>query len=148
VDSTEKLDMLRSLGADHVIDYKQEDFTKHGQRYDLIIDVVDHRSIFKYKHSLLPDGILVLVGDTISAIFQTAFLGSLISMTGNRKMGVLVHKPNKNLALITELFEAGKTIPVIDKIYPLSEVPEAIKNLGEGRVKGKIVISVVQSKST
>jgi NADPH:quinone reductase-like Zn-dependent oxidoreductase len=142
VDSTEKLDMLRSLGADYVIDYKQKDFTKNGQCYDLIVDVVAHRSIFKYKRSLLPNGILVLVGGTISAILQTAFLGSLISMTGNRKMGVLIHKPNKNLAFIKELFEAGKAIPVNEKTYPLSEVPKAIQDLGEGHVKGKIVISV------
>ena len=95
VDSTRKLDMLRSIGADQVIDYTQEDFTKSGQRYDLILDVVAYRSIFDYKRALSPKGIFVFVGGSTAAIFQALLLGPLISMTGSKKMGIVMGKPNK-----------------------------------------------------
>ncbi len=95
VDSTSKLDMLRSIGADQVIDYTQEDFTKSGQRYDLILDVVAYRSIFDYKRALSPKGIFVFVGGSTAAIFQALLLGPLISMTGSKKMGIVMGKPNK-----------------------------------------------------
>jgi len=91
VDSASKLDMLRSIGADHVIDYTQEDFTKNGQVYDLILDVVTHRSIFDYKRALSPMGIYVMLGGgSWARVFQTMFLGPLISMTGSKKMGLLI----------------------------------------------------------
>ncbi|GAF85296.1 unnamed protein product, partial [marine sediment metagenome] len=95
VDSTRKLDMVCSIGADQVIDYTQEDFTKSGQRYDLILDVVAYRSIFDYKRALSPKGIYVFVGGSTAAIFQALLLGPLISMTGSKKMGVVMWKPNK-----------------------------------------------------
>lgn len=144
VDSTRKLDMLHSIGADQVIDYTQEDFTKSGQRYDLILDVVVHRSIFDYKRALSPKGIFVFVGGSTAAIFQAFFLGPLISMRGSKKMGVVMWKPNKkeDLLFLKELFEAGKVVPVIDRRYSLSEVPEAFRYLGEGHAKGKVVITM------
>jgi NADPH:quinone reductase-like Zn-dependent oxidoreductase len=144
VDSASKLDMLRSIGADHVIDYTQEDFTKNGQVYDLILDVVTHRSIFDYKRALSPMGIYVMLGGgSWARVFQTMFLGPLISMTGSKKMGLLMHKPNKkDLNYMNGLFEAGKVKPVIDRLYPLSEVAEALRYFGEGHVKGKVVITV------
>jgi len=144
VDSTGKLDMLCSLGADHVIDYTQEDFTKRGQHYDLILDVVASRSIFAYKRALRPKGIYVFVGGSMAAIFQAFFLAPLISMTGSKKMGVVMWKPNKkeDLDFLKELFEAGKVVPVIDRRYPLSEVPEAMRYLGDGHARGKVVITV------
>jgi NADPH:quinone reductase-like Zn-dependent oxidoreductase len=142
VDSTGKLDMMRSIGADQVIDYTQEDFTKNGQRYDLILDVAAYRSIFDYKRALSPRGIYVLVGGSMARIFQTMFLGPWISMTGSKKMGILAYKPNKDLAYIKELFEAGKVKPVIDRRYPLSEGPEALRYFGEGHARGKVVITV------
>ena len=144
VDSTRKLDMLRSIGADQVIDYTQEDFTKSGQRYDLILDVVAYRSIFDYKRALSPKGIFVFVGGSTAAIFQALFLGPLISMTGSKKMGIVMWKPNKkeDLVFLKELFEAGKVVPVIDRCYPLSEVPEAFRYLGEGHTQGKVVITM------
>jgi NADPH:quinone reductase-like Zn-dependent oxidoreductase len=144
VDSASKLDMLRSIGADHVIDYTQEDFTKNGQVYDLIFDVVTHRSIFDYKRALSPMGIYVMLGGgSWARVFQTMFLGPLISMTGSKKMGLLMHKPNKkDLNYMNGLFEAGKVKPVIDRLYPLSEVAEALRYFGEGHVKGKVVITV------
>ena len=136
--------MLRSIGADHVIDYTQEDFTKSGQRYDLILDVVAYRSIFDYKRALSPKGVFVYVGGSTAAIFQAMFLGPLISMTGSKKMGIVMGKPNKkeDLAFLEELFEAGKVVPVIDRRYPLSEVPEAMRYLEEGHALGKVVIAM------
>ena len=121
VDSTGKLDMLRSIGADHVIDYTQEDFTKSGQRYDFILEVVASRSIFDYKRALSPRGIYVLVGGSLGTILQGFLLGPLISMTGNKKMGSVMWKPNnqEDLAILEELFAAGKVAPVIDRRYPL-----------------------------
>jgi NADPH:quinone reductase-like Zn-dependent oxidoreductase len=149
VDSTGKLDMLRSIGADSVIDYTQEDFAKSGQRYDLILDVVTYRSIFDYKRILNPMGIYIMLGGgSWARVFQTMFLGPLISMSGTKKMGALLLKPNKGLDYIKELFEAGKVKPVIDKCYPLSEVPEAVRYFGEGHVKGKVVITMEHSKKT
>jgi NADPH:quinone reductase-like Zn-dependent oxidoreductase len=142
VDSTMKLDMMRSIGADQVIDYTQEDFTKNGQRYDLIIDNAAHHSIFDYKRALSPKGIYVMLGGSSARIFQVIFLGPLISMTGNKKMGILGLKPNKDLAFMKELFEAGKVVPVIDRRYPLSEVAEALRYFGEGHAQGKIVITM------
>ncbi|MDQ0915092.1 NAD(P)-dependent alcohol dehydrogenase [Paenibacillus sp. V4I5] len=143
VDSTKKLAMLKSIGADQVIDYTQVDFTQNGQRYDLILDVAGYRSIFDYKRALTPKGTYVMVGGSMSRIFQVMFLGPWISMTGNKKMGILMHKPNKNdQNFIKELFEAGKVAPVIDRCYPLSEVAEALRYFGEGHPKGKVVISV------
>ena len=148
VDSTGKLDMLRSIGADQVIDYTQEDFTKSGQRYDLILDMAAHHSIFDYKRALNPKGIYVMVGGSTARIFQAMFLGPLISMTGSKKMGILAHKPNKDLAFMKELFEAGKVVPVIDRRYPLSEVAEALRYFGEGHARGKVVITVEHNNKT
>ena len=142
VDSTNKLDMLRSIGADKVIDYTQEDFTQNGQRYDRILDLVASHSIFDYKRALTPQGVYVMVGGSLAHIFQTLILGSLISMSGTKKMGVLGAKPNKDLDFMIELMESGKIVPVIDKRYPLSEVPEALRYLGEGHAKGKVVITL------
>ncbi len=144
VDSTEKLDMLRSIGADQVIDYTQEDFTKNGQHYDRILDVAAHRSIFDYKRALSPKGIYLMVGGSTAVIFQGFLLGPFISMTGSKKMGILMHKPNKkeDVVFIKELFEAGKVKPVIDKRYPLSEAAEAFRYLEERHAKGKVVITM------
>jgi NADPH:quinone reductase-like Zn-dependent oxidoreductase len=134
--------MVRSIGADHVIDYTQEDFTKSGQRYDLILDVVVSRSISDYKRALNPKGILRMVGGSMGRIFKTAILGSLISRS--KKMSIVVWKPNKkeDMVFLTELLEAGKVVPVIDRRYPLSEVAEAFRYLEEGHHQGKIVITM------
>jgi NADPH:quinone reductase-like Zn-dependent oxidoreductase len=150
VDSTEKLDIMRSTGADHVIDYTKEDFTKGGQRYDLILDVVVHRSVFDYKRALSPKGICVFVGGSMTRVFLNMLLGQLISMMGSKKMGLVKWEPNKkeDLDFLKELFEAGKVVPVIDRRYPLSEVPEAFRYLEEGHAKGKVVITVEHSDKT
>ena len=143
VDSTRKLDMVCSIGADQVIDYTQEDCTKNGQRYDLILDVAAYHSIFDYKRALSPKGIYVIVGGSMAAFFQAVFLGPLISMTGSKKMGILMAYPNqKDLVFMKELLEAGEVVPVIDRRYPLSEVAEALRYLEEGHARGKVVITV------
>ena len=144
VDSAGKLDMLRSIGADHVIDYTREDFTRNGQLYDLILDVVVHRSISDYMRALSPEGICIMVGGSMTRIFFNLLLGLFISMTSKKRIGLGMWEPNKkgDLALLAELFEAGKVKPVIDRRYPLREVPEALRYLEEGHAKGKVVITM------
>jgi NADPH:quinone reductase-like Zn-dependent oxidoreductase len=144
VDNTGKLDFMRSLGADHVIDYTREDFTKNGKQYDLILDLIAHRSVFAYARALRPNGSYFAVGGSVATFFQILLLGPWIRRTSSKNLQVLaVQRNRKDLAFITELCEAGKVVPVIDRRYPLSEVPEALRYLGEGRAKGKIVITVV-----
>ena len=143
--STRNLDMVRSIGADQVIDYTQEDFTQNGQRYDLIIDAVGNRSVSDLKRALSPGGTCVIIGFTsLALLFQAAFLGPWKSLIGSKKIGLMgTVKPNsKDLEFIKELLETGKVAPVIDRRYPLSEVAEAIRYLEEGHAKGKIVITV------
>jgi NADPH:quinone reductase-like Zn-dependent oxidoreductase len=143
VDNTGKLDFMRSLGADHVIDYTREDFTKNGKQYDLILDIVAHRSVFAYKRALRSRGSYFLTGGSVTTIFQVLLLGPWIRGTTGKKMRILAVQPNlKDLVYVTELYEAGKVVPVIDRRYPLSEIPEALRYLGEGRTKGKVVITV------
>jgi NADPH:quinone reductase-like Zn-dependent oxidoreductase len=149
VDSAKKLEMMRSIGADRVIDYVQEDFTKNGQCYDLILDFVAYRSIFDCKRALSVKGIYVMVGGSMARILQAVILGPWISMTGRKKMGILAWKANRrDLVFMTELFEAGKVVPVIDRCYPLSEVSEALRYLGEGDAKGKLVITLEGNNKT
>jgi len=143
VDSTRKLAVMRTLGADHVIDYTQADFTQNGQRYDLILDAVAHRSLFDYKRALSPTGTLIIVGGSMGTIFQTLLLGTWFSKTGSQKLGLLIHQPNKDLALLIELFTAGKVVPVIGRTYPLAETAAAFYALGAGDAQGKLVITVV-----
>ena len=144
VDSAKKLDMLRSLGTDHVIDYAKEDYTRSGQRYDRIFDVAAYRSVFESKRALKPRGVYVMVPATIAGTFQAIVFGALISLAGSRKMGMLAWKPMQqdDVAFLIELIEAGKLSPVIDRRYPLSEVPEALRYQADGHPAGKIVITV------
>jgi NADPH:quinone reductase-like Zn-dependent oxidoreductase len=140
--STKNVDMVRSIGADQVIDYTQEDFTQNGQRYDLIIDNVGNPSVYKrfYKRSLSPTGICVIIA---GSYFLQLIRGPWMPMTGRNKIGTYMTIPNqKDLVSLKELLEAGKVVPVIDRRYPLSEVPEAIRYLEEGHARGKVVITV------
>jgi NADPH:quinone reductase-like Zn-dependent oxidoreductase len=147
VDSTRKLDMLRSIGADHVIDYTQGDYTKSGQRYDLILDVAAYRSVSDYRRALTPQGIFMMVGGSVGTLIQVALLGALISRMGSKRIGLNAWEPNKreDLAFLAELFEAGKVVPVIDRRYPLSQIPEALQYLEEEPHLGKLVITVAHS---
>src|SRR6266699_156476 len=149
--STRNVDMVRSIGADHVIDYTQEDFTKNGQRYDLIFDAVGNRSVSDCKRALTPKGRCAVAGfTTLPHLFQVLVLGSWVSRTGSKKIGLMeTANPNKkDLLFIKELLEAGKVVPVIDRTYPLSEVPEAIRYLEAGHAKGKVVITKEQNNHT
>jgi NADPH:quinone reductase-like Zn-dependent oxidoreductase len=143
--STRNLDMVRSIGADHVIDYTREDFTRNGQRYDLIYDAVGNRSVFDYKRALSPQGICVIAGFTnLPRLFEHMALGPFLSKTGSKQIGLqgIATTPKKDLVVIKELLEAGKVVPVIDQRYPLSETAEAIRYLEKGHARGKVVITV------
>lgn len=140
VDSTSKLDLMRSIGADHVLDYTRSDYTKSGQTYDLVIDVTIHRAIPEYLGAVSPAGTLVAVGGTTQRILQLMLLGRWMTRRTSQRMQLLLAKPNVGLDLITERFEAGEVTPVIERRFTLSEVPEALRHLGEGKVRGKLVI--------
>lgn len=140
VDSAEKLEMLRSMGAAHVIDYRKEDFTRSGQQYDLILDVKTNRSILDYARALRPNGKYVTVGGDMARLFQALLFLPWISMATNKRVAIVSLKPNKDLAYMKELFEAGQVMPVIDGPYKLSDVPEAFRRFAAGRHKGKVVI--------
>ena len=149
VDNTGKLDFLRSLGADHVIDYTREDFTKNGKQYDLILDVFAHRSVFAYARALRPNGTYFFVGGAVAVLFQSLLLGPWIKRATGKNIRLLAVAQNrKDLVSIAELCEADKVIPVIDRRYPLSEVPEALRYVGEGRHKGKVVITLESNSKT
>ena len=141
--STSKVDMVRSIGADHVIDYTRQDFTKNGQHYDLILAANGYHPISAYKRALSPEGTYVMTGGSGAQMFQSMTLGPILSMTGNKKLGNLSMKANKgDLIFMKGLLEAGEVTPVIDRTYPLSEVPEAMRYLEEGHARGKVVITV------
>jgi NADPH:quinone reductase-like Zn-dependent oxidoreductase len=143
VDNTGKLNFMRLLGADHVIDYTRQDFTKSGKQYDLILDVVAHRSVFAYRRALKPNGTYFFVGGSVATLFQILLIGPWIRRTTGRNIRLLVVPQDRTLSLaMTELCEAGSVVPVIDRLYPLSQVPEALRYVLEGRAKGKVVITV------
>jgi NADPH:quinone reductase-like Zn-dependent oxidoreductase len=142
VDSTVKIDMMSSLGAEHVIDYTKENFTKNGKHYDLILDVKTDRSIFDYQRSLSSDGFYITVGGRTSRILQLVSLGPLLSKTGNKRFALIMHKPNQKIDMLKELIESGKVRPVIDKCFPLSQTADAFRYFGSGRFKGKVVITL------
>jgi len=147
--STKKVDFVRSIGADQVIDYTQDDFTQNGQSYDLILAVGGSHSIFDYKRALNPNGIYVCAGGSLAQYFQAAILGPLISMTGSKKLGAMFSNPNqKDYEFLIELFEAEKVVPVIDRRFLLSEVPEALRYYGEGHSHGKVVITMNHNNKT
>jgi NADPH:quinone reductase-like Zn-dependent oxidoreductase len=141
--STGKLDLVRSIGADQVIDYTREDFTKSGQRYDLILAAGGNYSISEYRRALSSDGIYVCTGGSYAQYFIALLLGPLISTVGSKKLGAMYGNPNqKDWAYLKELLEASKVVPVIDRRYPLSEVPEALRYLEGGHARGKVVITI------
>lgn len=144
VDSASKLDMLYRIGADHVIDYALEDCTRGGGRFDLILDTVSRRSIFEYRRIMAPDGIFVLVGGSRYAIFQAMFLGPLVSMVSRKKMGINpISADNEgDLKFLLELIEKGRLRPVIDRCVSLKQVPDALMDLSNGLIKGKVVIDL------
>ena len=151
VDGTEKMEMVRSLGADHVIDYTQEDFTQGSERYDLIFDVASNLSLSACKRALMPSGIYVLIGHDHFGDAAGRILGSLprvlklvaLSPFVSQLPDVSFSIPSKKdiMAVLKEFLEAGKLTPVIDRTYPLSAVPEAMRYLQAGHARGKIIIT-------
>ncbi|WP_047983378.1 NAD(P)-dependent alcohol dehydrogenase [Ornithinibacillus californiensis] len=145
VDHTEKLDFLQSIGADHVVDYTQEDFTNTGQKYDLILDVVGNRSPFDYKRALNRNGTYVMIGGSLTRILQTLLVGSWLSRHG-KQMSILIHKPNQDdQHTIQKLVEDGQVKPMIERCFSLDALPQALQHLGEGKAKGKIIVSIRNS---
>ncbi len=143
VDRAEKLEMLRSIGADHVLDYTKEDFTNSGRRYDVILDVVGNRSIFEIKKALKSGGTYVMVGGSLPRILQALLVSPLIAWVEKKKVKVLVHKPNHNDQLVWKSFiETGQVTPVIDRRFSLKDTAKALEYFGEGRVVGKVVINL------
>ena len=141
--STRNMDRARAIGADHVIDYTRENFTRSGLRYDLILGANAHHSIFDYRRALSQNGTFVLVGGGLARMFQAMSLKPLLSLIGNKKMRFFIAKVNAtDLLALHDLLEAGRIVPVIDRQYPLDQVAEAIRYRGEGHAQGKVVISI------
>jgi NADPH:quinone reductase-like Zn-dependent oxidoreductase len=140
VDNPEKLEFIRSLGADHVIDYTRADFTRNGRRYELILDLAAHRSALAYKGSLMPGGRYLYVGGSAATLLQVLLVGPLLGRVEGKKLRLLaVRSGAQRLAPLVGLCQAGKIVTVIDRRYRLREVPEALRYLGEGHAKGKLV---------
>jgi NADPH:quinone reductase-like Zn-dependent oxidoreductase len=140
VDSAGKLDMLKALGFDHVIDYAKEDFTKNGRQYDLILDAKTNRSMFDYARSLSANGAYVTVGGSMRRLLQALIVRSWISMTQKKQIRIVALKTNKDLMYMNELFETGKIKPVIDGPYKLEQLPEAFRLFAKAEHKGKVVL--------
>ncbi len=141
--STGKMDMVRSIGADHVIDYTKEDFTKNGQQYDLILAANGYHPLSAYQRALRPQGVYAMTGGTTAQMFEAMLLGPMRSKKGGQRLGNIMTKPNqKDLLVLKELIEAGKVTPVIDRRFPLHDVAGAIRYLETGHAAGKVVITI------
>ena len=142
VDSTEKLEIMKSIGFDYVIDYTREDFTKNGKCYDLILDTKTNRSVFDYLRVLSPNGMYVTVGGSLNRILQVLVFSSFTTLIFKKKLRLVALKPNKDLIYMNKLFKTGKVKPVIDGPYILEETAKAFRHFGEGKHKGKVVITL------
>jgi NADPH:quinone reductase-like Zn-dependent oxidoreductase len=140
VDSAQKLELMRSLGADHVIDYAAQDFTRSGRRYDLILDTVGHHTVSDFRRALNEGGRYLLVGGAMRLVFGVLVLGPRTSLFSSKKMGLLMLEIGYGLERLEELVRSGEVAPVIDRCYPLHQTPEALLRLGQGRAAGKLVI--------
>ncbi|GIH03153.1 NADPH:quinone reductase [Rhizocola hellebori] len=143
VDNAEKLEFMRSMGADHVIDYRREDFTRNGRTYDVILDLAAYRPVSAYSRALAPGGRYLYVGGSVATLFGVLLRGPLMGRRAGKRIRLLpVALGVKHLAPIIELCQEGRITTVIDRRYRLDEVPEALRYLGEGHAKGKVVITV------
>jgi NADPH:quinone reductase-like Zn-dependent oxidoreductase len=144
VDKREKFGVLLPLGADHLIDYREEDYTRNGQQYNRILDVIAHRSVSDYQRALKPGGTFAMIGGSMGGLlFKLMVFGPLISRLNNKTVAIVGYRPNRtDLDYLNQLFEEGKVLPVIGNAYSLNEVPLALKQIGEGKANGKIVITV------
>ena len=147
--STRNLEQARSIGADHVIDYTREDFTRNGQQYDLIFAANGYHSLFAYKRALAPQGIYVMAGGSMAQILQCMLIGPMMSEAGGRKIrGVRAKRSQDDLVHIKDLFETGRVESVIDRRYSLDDAAEALRYLGEGHARGKVVITMESGDKT
>ena len=151
VDGSEKLDTLRAIGADHVIDHTREDFTRRSERYDLILDIPGTHPFSAIRRALTPEGTYVLIGHDAYGRFGRRWIGSMgrclrllvISPLTKQLPGLRgANNPGDRLRVLRDLLEAGKVTPVVDRTFPMNQVPEAIRYLEEGHVRGKIVITI------
>lgn len=142
VDSEEKLDLMKSLGFDIVMDYKKVDFTDNKEKYDLILDTKSNRSVFKYARSLKKNGTYITVGGSMYRLFEILLFGSLISFLTSKKLSILNLIPNKGLNQISKLVEEGQIRPVVDGPYRFEKIPELIQYFGQGKHLGKIVVEI------
>jgi NADPH:quinone reductase-like Zn-dependent oxidoreductase len=141
--STRNVEIARSIGADHVLDYTRVDFARTGQRYDLILSANAHHSILDYRRALSPDGIYVAAGGDVVRILQAVLLGPLLSLMGRKKIRFFIANVNqKDLIVLKGLLEAGKVVPIIDRRYPLSGAADALRYLAGGHAQGKVVLTV------
>lgn len=146
--STSKVDQARALGADYVIDYRQEDFTRNGQQYDLIFVANGNRSPGDYERALAPTGKLIIAGGSMKQLFQTMLLGPLKSKSNGKAFKIYTaHSDTDNLHTLVEMVDAGQIKPVIDRCYPFLETKEAMRYLGEGHARGKIIVRVSQNEA-
>lgn len=149
--STRNVANATKLGADHTVDYTKEDVTKNGKKYDLILSINGSRSLYSYRHSLVPGGVYLMVGGSkvLRQLLATLLLGPLLSRTGSRKMGFMgVAKLNRDdLLKLKELLESGKIKPIIDRTYPLAEAPEAFRKFEEGHTQGKLIVTVNRGRA-
>jgi NADPH:quinone reductase-like Zn-dependent oxidoreductase len=144
--STRNVAMARSIGADHVIDYTQEQFSRNGRRYDVILAVNGNHSLQDYWRALRPSGMAVVLGGSLAQFFQGVLLGPVVSRIGRKQVRSFIASINQtDLVFLKELLEAGKVVPVIDRCYPLGETAEAIRYLVAGHARGKVVITVDQN---
>ena len=147
VDSTSKLELMQALGADEVVDYQREDFTKRRSRYDLILDFVASHPLRAYRAALAPGGKYLMVGGSVPHLLRTVLLGPMLSLAGSRKVGMLFAKPNERVEELLGMIDAGQVRPVIGERYALDEVPEALRRLGAGHSHGKSIIVIRGEKS-
>jgi NADPH:quinone reductase-like Zn-dependent oxidoreductase len=142
VDRASKLETMRRVGFDHVIDYQQEDFTSSGKRYDLILDAKTNRSVFAYLRALKPGGTYVTVGGETASLFQFMIVGRFIRLLTGKKIGVIKLKQNAHLAELKECFEMGHLAPVIDGPYKLSDWQEAFRHFSSANHEGKVILTL------
>lgn len=142
--STRNIEMVKSLGADYVIDYSKEDFVKNAKKFDLILSTAGYRPIFDYKKALAPKGRYVSTGGKMKQIFQALLLGPFLSSKKGKRLASFLVKPNKDLDIIKEYIEGGKLTPIIDRTFKLEDISKAMEYYSKGKSNGRVVLTIPQ----